>query len=100
MQECRYWAPARPDPPAPYRTLTTPVLLLAGALDLSTPLPWAQQEAAQIPHARLVVIPDSGHATQLASAGGPAAAQQFLLDYSTSWPGCGCAGIDPSRPAW
>ena len=52
---------------------------VAGALDLSTPLPWAQQEAAQIPHAWLVVIPGSGHATQLASAGGPAAAQQFLL---------------------
>jgi len=57
MQECRYWPPARPDPRAPYRTLTMPVLLLAGALDLSTPLPWAQQEAAQIPHAQLVVIP-------------------------------------------
>jgi len=79
MAECRYWPPARPDPRAPYRTLTMPVLLLAGALDLSTPLPWAQQEAAQIPHAQLVVIPGSGHATQLASAGGPAAAQQFLL---------------------
>ena len=79
MAECRYWPPARPDPRAPYRTLTMPVLLLAGALDLSAPLPWAQAEAAQIPHVTLVVIPGSGHATQLASAGGAAAAQQFLL---------------------
>lgn len=79
MQECRYWPPARPDPVPPFRTLTMPVLVLAGALDLSTPLPWAQQEAAQIPHAQLVVIAGSGHATQLASAGGAAAAQQFLL---------------------
>ena len=79
MAECRYWPPARPDPPAPNHTLTMPVLLLAGALDLSAPLPWAQQEAAQIPHAQIVVIPGSGHATQLASAGGAAAAQQFLL---------------------
>ena len=79
MQECRSWPPARPDPRAPSSTLTMPVLLLAGALDLSTPLPWAQQEAAQIPHARLVVIAGSGHATQLASVGGAAAAQQFLL---------------------
>jgi pimeloyl-ACP methyl ester carboxylesterase len=79
MQECRYWPPARPDPPPPNRALTMPVLLLAGTLDLSTPLPWAQQEAAQIPHARLVVIAGSGHATQLASVGGAAAAQQFLL---------------------
>jgi pimeloyl-ACP methyl ester carboxylesterase len=79
MQECRYWPPARPDPPPPNRTLTMPVLLLAGTLDLSTPLPWAQQEAAQIPHATLVVIPGSGHATQLASVDGAAAAQRFLL---------------------
>ena len=79
MQECRSWPPARPDPRAPSSTLTMPVLLLAGALDLSTPLPWAQQEAARIPHAHLVVIADSGHATQLASASGAAAAQQFLL---------------------
>jgi pimeloyl-ACP methyl ester carboxylesterase len=79
MQECRYWPPGRPDPVPPFRTLTMPVLLLAGALDLSTPLPWGQAEAAQIPHAQLVVIAGSGHATQLASAGGAAAAQQFLL---------------------
>ena len=31
MQECRYWPPARPDPPPPNRTLTMPVLLLSGA---------------------------------------------------------------------
>jgi pimeloyl-ACP methyl ester carboxylesterase len=79
IAECRYWPPARPDADPPDRTLTMPVLLLAGALDLSTPLPWAQQEAARIPHAHLVVIADSGHATQLASASGAAAAQQFLL---------------------
>jgi pimeloyl-ACP methyl ester carboxylesterase len=79
ISECRYWPPARPDADPPYRTLTMPVLLLAGALDLSAPLPWAQAEAAQVPHAHLMVIADSGHATQLASAGGAAAAQQFLL---------------------
>ena len=79
IAECRYWPPARPDADPPRRTLTMPVLLLAGALDLSTPLPWAQAEAAQIPHGQLVVIAGSGHATQLASPGGAAAAQQFLL---------------------
>lgn len=79
VTECRYWPPARPDPAPPGRTLTMPVLLLAGQLDLSTPLPWAEREAAQIPHARLVVIKGAGHSTQLHSAPAAAAAQTFLL---------------------
>ena len=79
VQECQYWPPARPDPAPPGNTLTMPVLLLAGQLDLSTPLPWAEQEAAQIPHARLVVIKGAGHSTQLHSAQAAAAAQTFLL---------------------
>jgi pimeloyl-ACP methyl ester carboxylesterase len=79
VTECRYWPPARPDPAPPARTLTMPVLLLAGQLDLSTPLPWAEQEAAQLPHARLVVIKGAGHSTELHSARAAAAAQRFLL---------------------
>jgi pimeloyl-ACP methyl ester carboxylesterase len=79
VTECRYWPPARPDPAPPGRTLTMPVLLLAGGLDLSTPLPWAEQEAAQLPHARLVVVEGAGHSTQLHSARAAAAAQRFLL---------------------
>jgi pimeloyl-ACP methyl ester carboxylesterase len=79
VAECRYWPPARPDPAPPGSTLTMPVLLLAGQLDLSTPLPWAEQEAALIPHARLVVIKGAGHSTELHSAQAAAAAQTFLL---------------------
>jgi pimeloyl-ACP methyl ester carboxylesterase len=79
VQECRYWPPARPDPAPPDRDLTMPVLLLAGELDLSTPLPWARQEAAQLPHARLVVISGAGHSTQLHSAKAAAVAERFLL---------------------
>jgi pimeloyl-ACP methyl ester carboxylesterase len=79
VTECRYWPPARPDPAPPARTLTMPVLLLAGELDLSTPLPWAEQEAAQLPHARLMVIKGAGHSTELHSARAAAAAQRFLL---------------------
>ena len=79
VTECRYWPPARPDPSPPGRTLTMPVLLLAGQLDLSTPLPWAEQEAAQIPHARLVVIKGAGHSTELHSVQAAADAQAFLL---------------------
>jgi pimeloyl-ACP methyl ester carboxylesterase len=44
-----------------------PVLLLAGDHDLSTPLPWAQQEAAHAPRGRLVIIPGAGHSTQSSS---------------------------------
>jgi pimeloyl-ACP methyl ester carboxylesterase len=79
VAECRHWPPARPDSVPPYRKLTMPVLLLAGGLDLSTPLPWAEQEAAQIPHATLVVIGDSGHSPQLTTRQGAAAAERFLL---------------------
>jgi len=45
-----------------------PVLLLAGDHDLSTPLPWAQQEAAHAPRGQLVIIPGSGHSTQSSNA--------------------------------
>jgi pimeloyl-ACP methyl ester carboxylesterase len=41
-----------------------PVLLLAGNRDLSTPLAWAQKEAAMAPRGRLVVVPDTGHSVQ------------------------------------
>jgi pimeloyl-ACP methyl ester carboxylesterase len=57
-----------------------PVLLLVGDHDLSTPLPWAQQEAAQAPRGHLVVIPGAGHGTQHSVNGpmGRAAVTAFL----------------------
>ncbi len=95
VRECQYWPPARPDPAAPAgRALTMPVLLLAGELDLSTPLPWAREEAAQIPHARLVVINGAGHSTQLHSARAAAAAEAFLLA-----PGDQATSAQPGRSA-
>jgi pimeloyl-ACP methyl ester carboxylesterase len=42
-----------------------PTLLLAGDRDLSTPLPWARQEAALAPTGRLVVVPTAGHSVQM-----------------------------------
>lgn len=83
VAECRYWPPARPDPIPPPGPLTMPVLVLAGSLDLSTPLPWAQQEAAEVPHSTLVVVSGSGHSTQLRSRRGAAAAEAFLLRVRT-----------------
>lgn len=78
---CQEW-PSTPVVPFPAgRDLpAVPVLLLAGDHDLSTPLPWAQQEAARAPQGHLVVIPGAGHSTQ-SSANGPlgrAAATAFL----------------------
>src|SRR5262249_23869989 len=96
MQERRYWPQPGPDPAPPDRELTMPVLLLAGELDLSTPLPWARQEAAQLPRARLVVVGDAGHSTQLHSAPAAAAAERFLLAPSRRLRGALAGG--PRRP--
>ena len=42
-----------------------PAVVIVGRQDLVTPLPRAQQMAADIANARLVVIEDSGHMTPL-----------------------------------
>ena len=56
-----------------------PVLLLAGDRDLSTPLAWAQSEARQAPHGRLVVVPGAGHSVQLRAPG--AAGRRALVSF-------------------
>lgn len=43
------------------RRLTMPVLLLWGEFDPLVPLRYAQQIAAEVPHARLAVVPCAGH---------------------------------------
>jgi pimeloyl-ACP methyl ester carboxylesterase len=82
VQTCLRWPPT-PAPPAP-RTAdlpNVPTLLLAGGRDLSTPLPWAREQAAHSPGGRLVVVPDSGHSVQSRAPGGEGrrAARRFLL---------------------
>jgi pimeloyl-ACP methyl ester carboxylesterase len=77
---CRYWPPSRPDPRPRTNRITVPVLVLAGDRDLSTPLPWAQAEAARIPHSHLVIVPGMGHAIQGRNPIGDAAVQDFLLN--------------------
>ncbi|HXU99260.1 MAG TPA: alpha/beta fold hydrolase [Caulobacteraceae bacterium] len=59
---CRLWAAAIADP----RLLSplaseTPVLLLGGGRDATTPIPWARRIAAGLPHARVVVIEPMSH---------------------------------------
>jgi len=60
---CRLWprvtrAAAAPLPAPP----DVPVLLLSGELDLRTPLEDARRVASAFPRARVLVVPDTGHA--------------------------------------
>jgi pimeloyl-ACP methyl ester carboxylesterase len=79
---CLRWPPT-PAPPAPRSgdLPNVPTLLLAGGRDLSTPLPWAREQAAHSPGGRLVVVPDSGHSVQSRAPGGEGrrAVRRFLL---------------------
>jgi pimeloyl-ACP methyl ester carboxylesterase len=66
VKTCLYWPPT-PSPPQPgaRKLPAVPTLLLAGDRDLSTPMPWALEEARLAPAGRLVVVRGSGHGTQL-----------------------------------
>ncbi|GLH95323.1 esterase [Phytohabitans aurantiacus] len=79
VQACRYWPPARANPQPPRHRLTMPVLLINGDRDLSTPLEWAVERAAQMPRGELVIIPGMGHSIQGRNAAGDQAVQHFLL---------------------
>jgi len=79
IQGCRHWPPSRPNPRPPQARLTMPVLLLNGDRDLSTPVEWAQQQAARTPHGTLVVIPGMGHSIQGRNPEGDRAVATFLL---------------------
>ncbi|MEQ0561303.1 alpha/beta fold hydrolase [Amycolatopsis sp. NEAU-NG30] len=64
IQTCLHW-PAEPAPSNPASRLPdVPVLLLNGDRDLSTPLEWAQQEAALAPRGKLVIVPGESHSIQ------------------------------------
>ncbi len=64
-QQCLNWPPVDvPTPDGPRTLPDVPVLLLAGTLDLSTPLEWAQRAAKHAPQAKLVVVENAGHAVQ------------------------------------
>jgi pimeloyl-ACP methyl ester carboxylesterase len=72
-QTCAQWPATRPPrlrQPDPSADLpAVPVLLLAGARDLSTPLEWARIEASKAPDGRLVVLAKAGHSLQIRAAG-------------------------------
>jgi pimeloyl-ACP methyl ester carboxylesterase len=81
-QLCLRWPPT-PAPSAPGTGDLPPVpaLLLAGDRDLSTPLPWAREQAAHTPNGKLVVVAGAGHSVQSRAPGGAGrrAVQRFLL---------------------
>lgn len=79
IQSCRHWPPARPNPEPRFSRLTMPVLLINGDRDLSTPLEWAREQAAQTPRGTLVIIRGMGHSIQGRNAEGDAAVSRFLL---------------------
>ena len=79
MQQCLYWPPAAPTPQPPRGAkILAPALLLAGDRDLSTPLPWPEQELKLLPHGKLVLVRGSGHSTQR-SPSAQSAVERFLL---------------------
>ena len=81
-QTCLRWPPTPgPQPPSNGDLPPVPTLLLVGDHDLSTPLPWAREQAAHTPNGRLLVVKGSGHSVQ--SRGRPPegrrAVRRFLL---------------------
>jgi pimeloyl-ACP methyl ester carboxylesterase len=56
-----------------------PVLLLAGERDLSTPLAWAQEQAALCDNGKLVVIDGAGHSLQGRFPAATNAVRDFLI---------------------
>jgi pimeloyl-ACP methyl ester carboxylesterase len=81
-QTCLRWAPTPgPPPPSDGDLPPVPALLVVGDHDLSTPLPWAREQAAHTPNGRLLVVKGSGHSVQ--SPGRPPAGRRavrrFLL---------------------
>ncbi len=87
---CRRWpplprAPASPTGPLP----AVPTLLLAGELDLATPLEDAREQLSRAPAGKLVVVPGVGHSVLSSDPSGCAlrAAGRFLAGRAPG--GCG-----------
>ena len=68
---CRRWPPLDKAPPVQTGSLpAVPTLLLAGELDLATPLEDAREQLERSPRGRLVVLPGMGHSVLSADPSG------------------------------
>jgi pimeloyl-ACP methyl ester carboxylesterase len=82
IQTCLRWPRTPAPPPLGSGDLPpVPTILLAGDRDLSTPLPWAREQAAHAPDGKLVVVKGSGHSVQSRAPHGEGmrAVRAFLL---------------------
>lgn len=68
---------SRPDSRPSLAAIACPTLVIVGDQDQVTPPPMAQEIAAAVPDAKLVVIPDSGHLSTIEQ---PGAVTRALLD--------------------
>jgi pimeloyl-ACP methyl ester carboxylesterase len=64
IQSCVPWPAERPNSNPAGKLPDVPILLLNGDHDLSTPLEWAQEEAALAPQGKLVVVKGASHSIQ------------------------------------
>lgn len=86
---CRRWPPLEREPAPPTGALPpVPTLLLAGELDLATPLEDAREQLRHTPKGTLVVVPRMGHSLLSLDPSGCAlrAAERFLAGRRV--PGC------------
>jgi pimeloyl-ACP methyl ester carboxylesterase len=58
---CRLWVAAKPSAAFSPLQSETPVLLLSGGRDATTPPAWAKEVAARLPNSRVVIIEDKSH---------------------------------------
>jgi pimeloyl-ACP methyl ester carboxylesterase len=99
IRMCRRWPEASPAPaygPPAGSLPDVPVLMLAGQMDLRTPVETARSAAADWPHAQVLTIPNTGHSVLSAdfSRCSQRAARRFLGGRSVP-PGCGITGSPP-----
>jgi pimeloyl-ACP methyl ester carboxylesterase len=65
IANAQYGMAARQDSAATLKSITRPVLLIAGAEDKLTPVALAEKMQAMIRNSELVIIPDAGHLSNL-----------------------------------
>ena len=62
------------------RRVAAPTLVVRGARDAIAPQPWAEELVRLLPHGRLAVIPDAGHALNYSAPAGLARIVRSFLD--------------------